>query len=103
MSDGFLLDCLELADLAGLERELAWLVWVWTELLYPDPLDDVDSDGEWYGFPTPNSWAKLIAGTAGAPSWPALLPVRGWMRLVRGGGALVVSTLLGRRVRSLAM
>ncbi len=76
---------------------VSWPGWVGQELLYPEALDDVDSEDEWYGLPTPNSAARLMAGTAGAPSLPT---ARGWTRLVRGGGGRDVSTLLGLLDRS---
>ena len=71
--DGFLPD-LELCDLAGLLCELGWL-----GRLEADTLEEMDSEGEWYGFPMPNSSARLMAGL--------LLPeVPGRIRLFRGGG-----------------
>lgn len=45
--------------------------------------------------PTPNSDARLMEGTAGLSTWPA---VPGRIRLVRGGGGREVSgSLLGLR------
>ena len=52
-----------------------------------EALDDTDWDGVWYGFPMPNSAAKLMEGVA-LPSLPAVL---GLTRLTRGGGGREVS------------
>ena len=54
--DGFLpdLELTDLTDLGGLVRELAWLGRR-SDGLRVELVDDVDSDGTWYGFPTPNS------------------------------------------------
>ena len=92
VSDGFLPD-LDDSDLGGLVRELAmltWLAWLGRRsswLLLSDVVLDDDSEGVWYGFPIPNSSARLIVGTTG---------VFGRRRPVRGGGARGVSgPLLG--------
>jgi hypothetical protein len=91
VSDAFLPD-LEFRDLGGLVLvELAWLAWLGRRsgwLLFSELLDDADDSEElWYGFPMPNSAARLMVGTPG---------VVGRTTLVRGGGGRDVSgPLLG--------
>jgi hypothetical protein len=90
VSDAFLPD-LEFKDLGGLVLvELAWLAWLGRRsgwLLFSELLDDDDSEELWYGFPIPNSAARLMVGTPG---------VVGRTTLVRGGGGRDVSgPLLG--------
>jgi hypothetical protein len=85
--DGFRPDR-DARDLGGLVRELAWLVWLawlgrrWGWLPLSELLDDVDSEDAWYGFPIPNSSARLIVGTPG---------VVGRTTPVRGGGGRDIS------------
>jgi hypothetical protein len=100
VSEGFLPD-LDDKDLGGLVRELAWLAWLaWLgrrscRLLFSELSDEVDPEGVWYGFPTPNSSARLIVGTTGVFGLPT--PVRG------GGGPEVPGPPLGLRVFSLVI
>jgi hypothetical protein len=96
VSEAFL-PALDVTDLGGLDRELAWLgrrsllAALGRRLLKLEELEDVDSDGVWYGFPIPNSAARLIDGTEGV----GIVLIRG------GGGRDVSGPLLGLRDRSL--
>jgi hypothetical protein len=82
-SDGRLRDRFGLGpvDNGGLDRELVLLSW-----LYPEALEDCDSDGVWYGLPIPNSAARLrFAGTGGAS--PSLESILGLIKLAPRGGS----------------
>ena len=97
--DGLL--CLSLStDRAGLVLELVWLGCdeCWLRWLYPEWLDDWDTEGEWYGLLMPNSSARLMLGAGPPPS-----RVCGRIRLFLGGGGREVSRILneGPRARSL--
>ncbi len=78
--DGFRTDLDLLRDRAGLVCEEGWL-----GRLKVEALDDMESDGVWYGLPIPNSAARLMDGVA-LPS-----RVRGRTRLILGGGGREVS------------
>ena len=69
----------------GLDLELVLLCW-----LNPEPFEEFDSVGAWYGLPIPNSTARLtLAGTGGASSIRVSVLVIDLIRLpFRGGGGL---------------
>jgi hypothetical protein len=97
VSDGFLPDRDD-KDLGGLVRELAWLAWLGRRsgpLLVSELLEEVDSEDVWYGFPMPNSSARLMVGTTGVLGRTA--PDRG------GGGRDVSGPLLGLLALSLVI
>jgi hypothetical protein len=82
-SDGRLRDRFGLGpvDNGGLDRELVLLSW-----LYPEALEDCDSEDVWYGLPIPNSAARLrFAGTGGVP--PNLESILGLIKLAPRGGS----------------
>ena len=99
VSEAFL-PALDATDLGGLDRELVWLgrrsllAWLGRrpDWLNPAELEEeVDAEDAWYGFPIPNSAARLIEGTVGV----GIVLIRG------GGGRDVSGPLLGLRDRSL--